>query len=370
MGPTRAEILHKHLIHNLNLIRRAVAPAQVMAIVKANGYGHGSVEIARSALANGASWLGVAFPEEGVELRRAGIDAPILVFGAQLEEFFELHIQNNLDLTLASVDQLLPLRKICNKLHTRARVHIKLDTGMGRVGFRFEDGITPLRRILDDPLLDVVGVYSHFSSADETDLEYTRNQLLQFQQLKSEIDAYSNRKILYHFANSAAIMRLPESYFDMVRPGVMLYGNPPGPDFNLQWDLKEVMRLVSRVAQIKTVPAGSALSYNRRYHTAQATKIAIVPAGYADGYNRKLTNRGVVLIHGKRYTVSGTVCMDQFVVDLGPDSRVKVGDEVVLMGRQKEEMITNLDISRKLETIPYEITCNISARVPRVHVKG
>ncbi len=369
MGPTKAYILHAHLRHNLQLIQKAVTPAKVMVVVKADGYGHGSVETARTMLENGAEYLGVAFHEEGIELRQAGITAPILVFGAQLEEFFEEHLYYDLELTLSRNEQIEALRSICRRMNKKARVHIKIDTGMGRVGFMAEGDLNPLFDLLSDEWIEVVGVYSHLSSADEEDLSSAKGQIEKFKQVRQEFLKRTSKEILFHIANSAAIMRLPEAYFDMVRPGIMLYGNPPGPEFNLTWDLKEAMRFVSRVASIKTLPANHPVSYNRRFYTKKQTQIAVIPAGYADGYNRMLTNRGEVLIRGKRYPVVGTVCMDQFLVNLGPESPVKIGDEVVLFGQQEQARISITEISRKLQTIPYEVTCRISARVPRVHLK-
>jgi len=370
MGPTKAYILHGHLRHNLMLIRKAVSPAKVMAVVKADGYGHGSVETARTMLDNGADYLGVAFHEEGIELRQAGITAPILVFGAQLEDFFEEHLLYDLELTLSRSDQIDALRNICRKLKKTARVHIKIDTGMGRVGFMADSDLNPVFKLLSDEWIEVVGVYSHLSSADEEDLSSANSQIEKFKQVRREIKKRTQKKILFHLANSAAIMRLPEAYFDMVRPGIMLYGNPPGPGFNLTWDLKEAMRFVSRVAAVKTLPANHPVSYNRRFYTKEQTQIAVIPAGYADGYNRMLTNSGEVLIRGKRYPVVGTVCMDQFLVNIGPESPVKTGDEVVLFGQQEQSRISITEISRKLQTIPYEVTCRVSARVPRIHLKG
>ncbi len=369
MGPTKAFIDHANFKHNVRLIQKAVSPAQVMAVVKANAYGHGAVEIAQSALEAGATYLGVAFHEEGIELRKAGITAPILVFGAQLPQFFEAHLRHNLELTLSYPEQIEPLRQAAQRLNIKPRVHIKIDTGMGRVGFLAEGDLAPVFELLNADWLTVAGVYSHLSSADEPDLSYTYEQIERFKTIRAAILKQTGRPPLFHLANSAAIMRLPEAYFDMVRPGVMLYGNPPGPDFPLTWDLKEVMRFVSKVTAIKELPAGHPVSYNRRYHTSQTEKVAVVPAGYADGYNRQMTNKGPVLIRGKRYPIAGTVCMDQFLVRLEKDDSVQVGDEVVLFGKQEREHISITEVSRTLHTIPYEVTCWVSRRVPRVHIK-
>lgn len=369
MGPTKAVINHDHLIHNLRLIQQAVTPAKVMGVVKADAYGHGSVEIARTLIGNNVDFLGVAFPEEGIALRQAGIDTPILVFGAQLSEFFEDHLRHNLDITLANEQQIDPLRRLCRKLKRKARVHIKIDTGMHRVGFLPDIDRRSIEKILHEEWFDVVGVYSHLSSADEEDLTFTLKQIDEFHKIKEFIESHTNKKALFHLANSAAIMRLPQACFDLVRPGVMLYGNPPGPDFPLNWDLKEVMRFVSQVTSIKQLGPGEPVSYNRRYHTKETTHIAIVPVGYADGYNRRMTNTGQALIRGKRFPIVGTVCMDQLLVDIGLENNVQIGDEVVLFGRQGNEHISIIDISRRLQTIPYEVTCWISNRVPRVHVQ-
>ncbi len=371
MGPTRAYIYHQNLIHNLQLIQKAVSPAQVMGVVKADAYGHGSIEVAKTLIANGVNYLGVAFPEEGIELRKAGIKVPILVFGAHLPNFFPQFLEYDLDITLTDRGQLKPLKDLCLKYDKKARVQIKLDTGMGRVGFLFDQDQQLIYDILEEPNWQVVGIYSHLSSADEDDPQFTLQQIAQFNHIKELIDKkFPHYKLNYHLANSAAIMRFKESYFDFVRPGVMLYGNPPSPQFKLEWPLKEVMAFKSKLTLIKKMPANKPVSYNRRYYTSQETYIGIVPAGYADGYNRRFTNAGQVLINGKRYPVVGTVCMDQFVVDLGPEpNEIKTGDEVVLFGKQSMEHIKIVEVSEKLATIPYEVTCWVSKRVPRIHIR-
>jgi alanine racemase len=368
MGPTRAYINHQHLLHNYDLIKNAVAPAKVMCVVKADAYGHGSIEISRTLINHGAQYLGVAFAEEGIELRKAGIQTPVLVFGAQLSEFMEDHLRYDLDLTITGRHQIEPLRQLCLKYNKKARIHIKFDTGMNRVGFPMNNARMIIDQLFEESLFTIVGIYSHLSSSDEGELTFTHQQLQRFNEIRNYILAKYSQPLLFHIANSGAIMRLPESYFDMVRPGVMLYGNPPGPDFDLQWDLKEVMTFASKVALIKRVAAGEPVSYSRRYYTKKETDIAVIPVGYADGYNRLLTNRGQVLIGGKRYPVVGSVCMDQILVDLGPDSGVEINDEVVLFGEQEKAGIPNIEICRYLNTIPYEVTCWVSRRIPRIHI--
>lgn len=339
-----------------------------MAVVKANSYGHGSIETAETLVKNGVDFLAVAFHEEGIELRKAGFSVPILVFGAQLTDFFESHLEYDLDITLTSQQQIHHLEQLYQKYNKKARVHIKVDTGMNRVGFNLRYFIEHAGEIVNSDLFEIVAIYSHLSSSDEEDLTFTKMQIERFNSIRETVLNSTDRQVLFHLANSGAIMRLPESHYDYVRPGVMLYGNPPSPDFNLSWDLREVMRFVSQVTLIKDVPKDEPISYGRRYYTQRDTKIAVIPVGYADGYNRRLTNTGSVLIRGKRYPVSGTVCMDQILVDLGPNAPVEVGDEVVLFGEQGNQHITIVEMARELGTIPYEVTCWPSRRVPRKHI--
>lgn len=368
MGPTAVYINHSNLLHNFALIRENVQPAKVMAVVKANAYGHGSIEIAKSLQKEGADYLGVAFHEEGIELRKAGIKTPILVFGAQLPEFFEQLIEYEIDLTITHLDQLKKLQEIASKKGKKAGIHLKADTGMNRVGFYETDLYRAADIAFTSEQIAVKGIYSHLSSADEDDPDYTLLQIERFNKLKQYIEKqFPGEKPVYHLANSAAIMRFPQAYFDMVRPGVMLYGNPPAPGFKTDWDIREVMAFKSKVTLIKNVAENEPVSYNRRFYTKEISKIAVVPVGYADGYNRKLTNKGTVLIRGKRFAVVGTVCMDQILVNLGKDQSVKIGDEVVLFGQQDSQHIKITEIAEILETIPYEVTCWPSIRVNRIH---
>jgi len=369
MGPTFVQVNHSHLLHNFNLIREAVKPAKIMAVVKANAYGHGSVEIAKTLIENSVDYLGVAFPEEGILLRNASIKAPILVFGAQLVKSFELFLEYNLDLTITHLDQLSKLEKLCEKKAKKAKVHLKIDTGMNRVGFYKEEFKKAFDSAYKSKWIEITGVYSHLSSADEDDPAYTDLQIKRFSDIRDYIQKKYSGEIMFHLANSAAIMKYPQSWFDIVRPGVMLYGNPPSPQFVTDWDLREVMRFRSEVALIKKVKKNEPVSYNRRFHTSEKTKIAVIPVGYADGYNRKMTNIGKVIINDKKYPVIGTVCMDQILVHLGSDSNIQVGDQVILFGKQEKEHISIMDISRQLDTIPYEVTCWPSSRVERIHIK-
>ncbi|HID39284.1 MAG TPA: alanine racemase, partial [Calditrichaeota bacterium] len=278
-------------------------------------------------------------------------------------------LKNELEITLTAEYQIDRLRQVCEKTGMRAKVHIKIDTGMNRIGFLYESFEETVPAIFNYPFLDVKGVYTHFSSADEDDPSYTLYQYDRFLHVKKTILEKTNKKPMFHAANSAAIMKYPQTYFDMVRPGVMLYGNPPGPDFKLSWPLKEVMRFVSQITLIKVLNPDEPVSYNRRFYTRKKTRVGVIPVGYADGYSRQLTNRGQVLIRGRRFPVIGTVCMDAIMVNLQNAKDIRVGDEVVLFGAQEKEQVTIVEMSRLQNTIPYEVTCRVSGRVPRVHIK-
>jgi len=367
MGPTRTIINHKNLVYNLRLLQKAIGQAEIMGVVKAEAYGHGVNEVARTMVNHGVQNLGVAFAEEGLNLRKAGIHKPILVFGAHLPEFLEEQIIYDLDITLTAEYQIEPIIRFCQQRHRQAKIHIKLDTGMNRVGFNSENIGDILNRLYNEDWIKITGIYSHFSSSDEEDLSYTNYQLEQFLEIKNKVQQKPGNGIKFHIANSAAIMRLPESYLDMVRPGIMLYGYGSNPDLKQSWDLKEVMRLVSKVTLIKKVSANQPISYNRRFYTKEATNLALVPVGYGDGFNRGLTNRGEVLIGGRRYPIVGSICMDQFLVDIGPKPQINIGDEVVLIGSQDNEHISVMEIARELKTIPYEVTCWVGVRIPRFH---
>jgi alanine racemase len=368
MGPTKVIINHDHLRHNFHLVKKLVHPAKVLCVIKANAYGHGVIEVSKTLMNEGAEFMGVAYLEEGIELREAGIDKPILLFGIHLSETYKQLIEHDIDITLTDIRQIKPLIAACKQCKKKARVHVKFDTGMNRVGFRMEQLEMAVEKIFSEQLLEVIGVYSHFSSSDEEDLSYSKKQLDQFEQIKSYINSKYSRNILYHIANSGAIMQLKDSHQDLVRPGAMLYGYPPDPNFKLRYDIKEVMTFESRIALIKKIGAGEPVSYGRRFHTKEQTNIAVIPVGYADGFNRRFTNTGAVLIKGKKYPIIGSVCMDQIVVNLGNDSSLQVGDLVTLLGKQGSESISNVDMCRQLGTIPYEITCWISRRVQRVHI--
>jgi len=339
-----------------------------MAVVKAFAYGHGDIEIARTAVQSGCDYLGVAFVEEGIRLREAGLGLPILVFGAQLPEYLARAAAYKLDLTVTSAEQIEFLNNLGRDKPGPVNVHIKIDTGMNRVGFSFAQFEEAVRLVDSARYLNLAGVYSHLATADEDDQTYLDLQIARFREIQAYLHQKSKDNLLLHLANSAAIMRREDAYFDMVRPGIMIYGQPPSPDFRLEWPLKAVLTLHSRLGLIKFIKKNEPVSYGRRFYTKQDTHIGVIPAGYADGFNRALTNRGQVIINNTLYPLIGTVCMDMMMVDLGADLSCRTGDKVIIYGASEDHQIQVSDVSRKLRTIPYEITCSISARVPREHI--
>ncbi len=372
MRPTYAEIDLSAIHHNLKQVRKQVGKhPHIMAVVKANAYGHGMLPVAKSILKeNLASYLGVAIVEEGVTLRRNGIEAPVLVLTAPPEPQLGLFVEHNLGATLCSISIARKLNRIAAGVGTKAIVHVKVDTGMGRIGIApkdtnaFIDEVRTLRNI------DVAGIFTHFATADEKNLSFARKQLSDFTSLLRKLDAAGIHVPIKHSANSGAILQLKDSYFDMVRPGIMLYGYYPSRETRKSLSLRPAMSLRSRIEFMKTVEKGTSVSYGRRYYTSSKTNIASVSIGYADGISRRLTNKANVLVKGKKYPVVGTICMDQLMINVGGRPVCKVGDRVTLMGRDGDLEIPCWKISETLGTIPYEIFCSVSERVPRNYIHG
>lgn len=366
MRPTYAEIDLGAIAYNLQQIRAKVAPAGIMAVVKANAYGHGALEVARTALASGATHLAVALVEEGIVLRAAGVSAPILVFGGTVPEQASLFLEHDLIASVYERQGAGALAQAAQRAGKSAWVHVKVDTGMGRVGVAWEEALPFLNWLAGERGLQIDGIYTHFATSDDKDKAFAELQLARFVEVVEGVQAMGLR-VLRHAANSGAILDLPGSYFDLVRPGVMMYGYYPSPQTSRSVPLRPAMTLKSRILYVKRVERGTSISYGRQFIAAQETTIATLPVGYADGYNRLLSNRGEVLIRGRKYPVVGRVCMDQIMVDLGPESDIHPGEEVVLFGRQGDEEVSVYSICEKLQTIPYEVTCWVSARVPRVY---
>lgn len=368
--PTRAIINLSALRHNVRQIRKHLpATTRLIAVVKANAYGHGAIPVSRTTLGAGADWLAVAIPEEGIELRTAGIQAPILILGMSLPEQAGLFIDHNLIAAVSCLDSLRAFQSAAAARKSPARVMIKLDTGMGRVGVQPDEAINLAQQALAMPDIEVVGLFTHFAAADEADNSFTLNQLDCFNQVVDALESQGIKLPLLSAANSAATDAYPAAHFDAARPGIILYGLPPAPDMPLQLNLQPVMSLVSRIVHIKQVAADTPVSYGCTHRTQQQTWLATLPLGYADGYSRALSNKAEVLVRGIRRKVVGRVCMDQIVIDLGPVCDAAVGDEVVLFGRQGQAEITLTELAVLAGTINYELACAISARVPRVYVE-
>ena len=367
MRPTVAEINLSAIEFNLQQIKDKVAPAKIMAVVKANAYGHGALEVSRKVLETGASYLGVALLEEGVELRSQGIQAPILVFGGFFPDEAEEFLQHGLEVTLYNEENLFALTAAAQKLNQKAKVHIKVDTGLGRVGVPWQKATSFVKRVWKTPEIEVIGLYTHLATADERDKTFANLQLTRFRSVIEQLGKEGINIPIKHAANSGAILDLPDSYFDMVRPGIIIYGYYPSLETSESLPLRPAMRLKSTILHVKEVSAGTSVSYGREFITPRTTRIVTIPVGYADGYNRLLSNRGEVIIRGKKYPVVGRVCMDQIMVDVGEDVDVEVGDEVVLWGQQGDVEISVYDLCRKLQTIPNEVCCWVSSRVPRVY---
>lgn len=368
LRPTHLEVDLGRLAANYRAIATHVG-RPVMPILKANAYGHGLVAVARTLEAAGAPVLGLAFLEEGVELREAGVRAPILVLGGILGDQIPDFLAHDLQLCASSVDKLAAIDAAAAERGVRAKVHLKIDTGMERIGVHWYSASKLLDASLQCRNVDVVGVMSHLATADEADLSYARLQLERFEQV---LGFYALRSLpvpTRHLANSGAVLQLPEAWLDLVRPGIALYGVLPSDDVPRTVDVAPALTWKSRVVYFKVVEPGNPVSYGATWRPERRTRIVTVPVGYGDGYPRALSNRAEVLISGKRYPVVGRVCMDQLMVDIGWDSAYN-GDEVVLLGRQGDEAITAEELASRAGTVPYEILTGINARVPRVYSGG
>lgn len=371
------------IAHNVSALRRITDPsARVMAVVKANGYGHGALEVARIALEHGAGALGVARIDEAIELRTAGLKAPILIFGFTPACRANALIDYDLTQAVYSVDVARSYVAAAASRQKKIRVHLKIDTGMGRLGLlpeynappspsmaRQDNVLKAARAISALPELEVDGVYTHFASADSADKRFAHRQLARF---LTCLDRFRRDGIavgVRHAANSAATMEIPESHLDMVRPGIAIYGIYPSDEVDrARVDLRPAMTLKSIVVHLKRVPEAFSISYGRTYRTTQPATIATVPVGYADGYSRAFSSRGYMLVRGRRAPIVGRVCMDHTMLDVSHIPGVGMEDEVVIFGQQADAHLSAEELAAELDTIGYEIVSALTARVPRVAV--
>ncbi len=366
--PTWVELDLDAIAHNCELLAAAAGPdVEVMVVLKADAYGHGAVRVAHTVLAHGARRLGVACLSEAIALREAGIEAPILVLGYLPPWQARPALLHRVTCTVFSEDVVEALSAAAQDLRTMARVHLKVDTGMGRLGLFPEQVPDFLARVGHLPGIVWEGIFTHFSVADDPDEDpYTEEQIRRFVALLEDLEHRGYHFPLVHAANSAGLLRFPKARFNLVRPGISLYGLRPSPDVQLPPGFRPALRFKTTVAQVKTFPPGASIGYGRAYRTETERRIAVLPVGYADGFRRGPRHWGEVLIRGKRAPIVGRVCMDYTMVDVTHIPGVRPGDEVVLIGRQGDEEITVEEVAERLGTIAYEVVCQILARVPRL----
>lgn len=372
--PTWAEVDLEALAWNFRAVRERVGPGvKVMGVVKADAYGHGAVECARRLEAEGADWFGVATPEEGLTLRRAGIGRPVLSFGGFWEGQAEVCVKESIVPVVYRLDMAAALEAAARAAGTVADVHVKIDTGMGRLGVRYDEAAEFAEAMRAFGNVRVDGLLTHFAAADEPRRDcYTEDQLRRFREAVAAFKSRGHSSTYVHMANSAATFAHPETRGNLVRPGGVLYGLwrdvlPPLADLP---ELRPVMSLRTHVMLLKRVHAGETLGYGCSYEAAREMRVATVPAGYADGYVRALSNRGRVIVRGEYAPVVGRVSMDLTLVDVTAIEGVRVGDRVTLLGTDGELLLPAEDLAQTAGTLSYEITCGISARVPRRHLRG
>jgi len=366
--PTVAEINLDSIAFNLRQVRKLVGPdVRICPAVKADAYGHGAIPVSRTLLDAGAEMLSVAMVEEALELRNAGITAPILLLQCAFPDQIPEIVHHDITATVCDSPFAQELSREAETAGKRAKVHIKVDTGMGRIGVRPQEALDFALELSKLPGIEIEGVFTHFPCADDEDQAFTREQIRQFDELMKSLEQAGIHIPLRHAANSAAIMNAREAHFNLVRPGIMIYGLydsqlPPGIE------LHQAMTLKTRVSFLKEIPPGGTVSYGRTFTATRPTKVATIPIGYGDGYSRMLSNKAPALVRGTRVPVIGCVCMDQTMLDVTDVPNVSVGDEVVLYGSQGEERISIKEIAQIIGTVTYEVVCSVGRRVPRVYV--
>ncbi|MFH1888782.1 MAG: alanine racemase [Candidatus Omnitrophota bacterium] len=363
--PTWAEVNLNNLAHNFRQIKRLLAPeTKIMVCVKADAYGHGLIPVSKKLVSCGVDYLGVASIDEGIKLREAGIRIPILILGLILKKDIRPVFKYKLTVTVCDEDLARALNNKARLAGRRVNVHINVDTGMGRIGVLHKDAEEFVKKIHKLKYVNIEGIFTHFPFAD-TNRDFTSSQIDLFSCLIKKLNKAGIHMPLAHAANSMGVIGYKKSHFNMVRPGLALYGLYPKN--NLKIDLKPVMSLKSRILFIKRLPKDCGISYGHAYITGRPATVITLPIGYGDGYPRNLSNCALVLIGGKRFRISGMICMDQIMVDVA-NSRVKLGDEVVFIGAQGKNKITAEELASLSGTISYEIVCGLGSRVPRVYV--
>ena len=355
---THALISLKAYKHNLQYFKNKVSPTKIIPVIKADGYGHGAVELAKVAEAENVEYLCVAFLSEAIELRQNGIKTPILVLNYFKPEYCHFLVENELTATIYSTAQYNKLKPFLQD--KPLKTHVIIDTGMSRVGFNHVDAVEKIHDLMSDKRLKIEGLYTHFSSADEVDPAFTKIQYERFKNVAKHFE-----QIVYkHVANSAGALFFEENLLDFVRIGIASYGLDPKNE-RRQTELSPVLSWETTVSMVKCISKGTPISYGRTFTANKTMKVATIPVGYADGYNRRLSNKGQVLIKGKRCGILGRVCMDQFVVNVDDIEDIEMGERVVLLGKMGSDEISAEEIAKKIDTINYEITCAVSKRVIR-----
>jgi len=369
LRPTYLEVDLDVLAANYRTIAAHVAPARVMPILKANAYGHGLVEVAKKLEAVGAPYVGVAYLEEGIRLRQHGVRMPVLVLGGIVGSQIPRFLEHDLTLTASSVDKLRAIDEHAAALGRQATVHLKVDTGMERIGVHWYNAEPLLEASLKCRHARVEGIFTHFANADGRDLAHARLQLERFHEVLRFYEQRSLPTPMRHAANSGATLQLRESHFDMVRPGIVFYGAAPSPDVSLTIPVRQALRWVTRVVYFKVVKPGNPVSYGSAWTPSELTRVVTLPAGYGDGYMRAMSGKAEVIVHGKRYPVVGRICMDQMMVSIGWDSAHN-GDEAVLLGASGGATISIEELASWAGTIAHEVLTNINTRVPRLYRNG
>lgn len=370
-----AEIDLGAIAHNLKELRRAARPrASLMAVIKANAYGHGAAEVARLAADEKADWLGVANFHEGMALRKARIQLPVLIFGYTPASLAPALQELDLTPSVYSVDMARALSENLTPGENPLNIHVKLDTGMGRLGILSTDdprtqekAFQEVKAIAALKPLHLQGLYTHFANADSEDQSYSKTQLARFLEILSHLKASGVSPDIAHAANSAAVIDFPESHLDMVRPGISMYGSYPSSSMENRIRLKPAMTVKTRIIQLKNVPKGFKASYHMTWEAKAPTKIATIPIGYADGFNRLLSSKASMLVNGQRAKVAGRVCMDLTLLDVGHIPGVAVEDEVVVFGKQGKETLLVEELAQAAGTISYEIYTRIGDRIERIY---
>lgn len=372
MRPVWAEINLDTIATNTKNIKKLVGDKELIAIVKADCYGHGAVDVVPTLLENGASRLAVAMLTEAIELRENNINAPIVILGYTPLYLGEELINYDIEQTVYDLDYAKELSKIALSFNKKAKIHIAIDTGMGRIGFLpGDDTVKTINEVYNLEGLEVIGIYSHFSTSDEKDKSYANEQLFKFKKVMADLKALGIEIPLKHISNSGAIIDMPETYLNGVRPGIILYGYYPSKEVsNDNLSVKPALTLKAKVAHVKELHKDMYISYGKTFKTNKKTIVATLPIGYGDGYPRALSENAKVIVNGKFASILGRICMDQCMIDVTDIENIKTGDEVIILGGEGDLKFNADDMAEALGTINYEILCRIKSRIPRVYIKN